>query len=122
MFMQEKTKEYGQSLFLLAQATNGIDNDVKAALLNLTKLSRDGIEKLMKENKLDAVATPGIDMVGVLAIGGFPGIIVPGGYDGKGKPFGIYFGGLKGSEPKLIEIAYGFEQATEITKPPSFKP
>lgn len=122
MFMQEKTKEYGQSLFLLAQATNGIDNDVKLALLNLTKLSRDGIEKLMKENKLDAVATPGIDMVGVLAIGGFPGIIVPGGYDGKGKPFGIYFGGLKGSEPKLIEIAYGFEQATEITKPPSFKP
>ncbi|XP_044488910.1 probable amidase At4g34880 [Mangifera indica] len=118
----EKAKEYGQSLFLLAQETNGIDNDVKAALLNLTKLSGDGIKKLMKKNKLDAVATPGIDMVGVLAIGGFPGIIVPGGYDGKGKPFGIYFGGLKGSEPKLIEIAYGFEQATKIRKPPSFKP
>ncbi|KAJ0076974.1 hypothetical protein Patl1_36071 [Pistacia atlantica] len=83
---------------------------------------RDGFEKLMKENKLDAVVTPGIDMVDVLAIGGFPGIIVPGGYDGKGKPFGIYFGGLKGSEPKLIEIAYGFELATKIRKPPSFKP
>ncbi|XVE93797.1 hypothetical protein REPUB_Repub01dG0225900 [Reevesia pubescens] len=27
-----------------------------------------------------------------------------------------------GSEPKLIEIAYGFEQATKIRKPPSFKP
>ncbi|KAJ0010522.1 hypothetical protein Pint_34368 [Pistacia integerrima] len=118
----EKTKEYGQSLFIMAQATNGFDKDVKAALLNLTKLSRDGFEKLMKENKLDAVVTPGIDMVVVLAIGGFPGIIVPGGYDGEGKPFGIYFGGLKGSEPKLIEIAYGFEQATKIRKPPSFKP
>ncbi|XP_031260009.1 probable amidase At4g34880 isoform X1 [Pistacia vera] len=118
----EKTKEYGQSFFIMAQATNGFDNDVKAALLNLTKLSRDGFEKLMKENKLDAVVTPGIDMVAVLAIGGFPGIIVPGGYDGGGKPFGIYFGGLKGSEPKLIEIAYGLEQATKIRKPPSFKP
>lgn len=36
-------------------------------------------------------------------------------------PFGIYFGGLKGTEPKLIEVAYGFEQATKIRKPPSFQ-
>jgi amidase len=36
-------------------------------------------------------------------------------------PFGICFGGLKGSEPKLIEIAYSFEQATFIRKPPPLR-
>ncbi|KAI9181855.1 hypothetical protein LWI28_019313 [Acer negundo] len=67
-----------------------------------------------------AQATKGIDSV--LAIGGYPGINVPVGYDSNGVPFGIFFGGLKVTEPKLIEIAYGFEQATKIRKPPSFKP
>ncbi|KAK0580554.1 hypothetical protein LWI29_003404 [Acer saccharum] len=66
----EKTTEYGQFLFETAQATEGIDSDVIDALLNLEKLSRDGFEKLMRENKLDAVVTPGYDFTTVLAIGG----------------------------------------------------
>ncbi|KAF8034832.1 hypothetical protein BT93_C0990 [Corymbia citriodora subsp. variegata] len=45
---------------------------------------------------------------------------VPAGYDEHGVPFGICFPGLRGSEPILIEIAYGFEQATKIRRPPSF--
>nr|CAN80905.1 hypothetical protein VITISV_016634 [Vitis vinifera] len=115
----EKIKEYGQDTFLQAEATNGIN---KKTLLKLARLSRNGFEKLMKEHKLDALVTPGSNVSPVLAIGGFPGISVPAGYDSKGVPFGICFGGLKGSEPKLIEIAYSFEQATKIRKPPSFKP
>ncbi|KAL6346637.1 hypothetical protein AAG906_000255 [Vitis piasezkii] len=115
----EKVKEYGQDIFLQAEATNGIN---KKTLLKLARLSRNGFEKLMKEHKLDALVTPGSDVRTILAIGGFPGISVPAGYDSKGVPSGICFGGLKGSEPKLIEIAYSFEQATKIRKPPSFKP
>jgi amidase len=34
-------KEFGQDIFLAAQATNGISNKEKAALLNLAKLSRE---------------------------------------------------------------------------------
>ncbi|KAJ4716740.1 Amidase family protein [Melia azedarach] len=117
----EMTEEYGQDIFEIAEATDGLEAEVKAAVSNLADLSRNGLEKLMRENKLDAVVTPGLLFFRVLAIGGFPGINVPAGYDSKGEPFGIYFGGLKGSEPKLIEIAYGFEQATKIRKPPSFK-
>lgn len=105
----------------MAEATDGIDIDVKAALLNLTKLSRDGFEKWMRGKELDALVTPGYDISHVLAIDGLPGISVPAGYDSKGVPFGIYFGGLKGTEPKLIEVAYGFEQATKIRKPPPFQ-
>ncbi|KAI4297730.1 hypothetical protein L6164_037603 [Bauhinia variegata] len=93
-----------------------------AALANLARLSKEGFEKLMTDNKLDALVTPGSTVAPVLAIGGFPGINVPAGYDSQGVPFGINFGGLKGSEQKLIEIAFGFEQATKIRKPPSFKP
>ncbi|KAH9657397.1 putative amidase [Citrus sinensis] len=117
----EKIKAYGQDFFLLAEATNGIGKKEKAAILNLEKFTRDGFEKLMTRNKLDALVTPGYAVSTLLAVGGFPGINVPAVYAGDGEPFGICFGGLKGSEPKLIEVAYGFEQATKIRKPPSFK-
>ncbi|KAM3695549.1 hypothetical protein ACJW31_07G141000 [Castanea mollissima] len=112
--------EYGQDQFVKAEATNGIGNAEKAALANLAELTREGFVELMTKNKLDAIVTPGVSVSTILAIGGFPGVIVPAGYDSKGKPFGLCFGGLKGLEPKLIEIAYGFEQATKIRKPPKF--
>ncbi|XP_048337351.2 probable amidase At4g34880 [Ziziphus jujuba] len=119
----ELTEEYGQEVFLAAQATNGIGDMEKAAILNLERLSREGFEKLVTEKNLDALVSPGPDVSPVLAIGGFPGINVPAGYDDDGVPFGINFGGLKGSEPKLIEVAYSFEQATKVRKqPPTLQP
>ena len=72
MDMQEKIKEFGQDIFLAFQATNGIGNKEKAALLNLEKLSRDGFEKLISKITLDALVTPGSDAAHVLAIGGVP--------------------------------------------------
>ncbi|XP_057788593.1 probable amidase At4g34880 [Salvia miltiorrhiza] len=114
----EMIKEYGQELFLAAEATNGVEKEV---LRNLSRLSEFGLVKTMKEKKLDALIGGG-DISVVLAIGGFPGISVPAAYDSKGVPVGIVFGGLKGAEPTLIEIAYGFEQATKIRKPPTFLP
>ncbi|KAJ4832578.1 hypothetical protein Tsubulata_030779 [Turnera subulata] len=117
----EKIKEYGQGIFEEAESIKGFDASYKAALQNLTKISRDGFEKLMRKNKLDALVTPDSSASSILAIGGHPGIVVPAGYDKEGLPFGICFGGLRGSEPKLIEIAYSFEQATNIRRPPSFQ-
>ncbi|KAA8546081.1 hypothetical protein F0562_020468 [Nyssa sinensis] len=114
----EKTVEYGQTTFLEAEKTNGIE---KKMLLNLTRASKNGFEKLMKEKKLDALMTAQLSVTSVLAIGGYPGITVPAGYDSDGTPIGLIFGGLKGSEPKLIEIAYGFEQATKFRRPPLIK-
>lgn len=116
--MQEKLKEYGQDIFITAEATNGIGPEEKRALSKMAKWSTDGFEKVMKENKLDAIVTPNSYFSGVLAIGGFPGITVPAGYDEQGVPFGICFGGLTGTEPTLIEIAYAFEQATKVRKSP----
>ena len=121
-WMQEKINDYGQELLLVAETTDGFGKEEKAVLANLARQTRDGFMKLMKKYELDALVAGGYlestDFPKILAIGGFPGITVPAGYIKK-VPFGIFFGGLRGSEPKLIQIAYGFEQATKIRKPPS---
>ncbi|EEF34113.1 amidase, putative [Ricinus communis] len=119
---EEKLKEYGQDFFEKAESLNTTDDEYKGTLSKLHKYSRHRIEKVMRKYKVDALVTPGAGGSPVLAIGGYPGFSVPAGYDSKGLPYGICFGGLKGTEPKLIEIAYGFEQATKIRKPPSFIP
>ncbi|KAL3814048.1 hypothetical protein ACJIZ3_015316 [Penstemon smallii] len=117
---EEKIKEFGQDTFLVAEATNGIGKAEKKAVKNLSKLSKNGFVKLMKTNKLHALVAGGPSISTVLAIGGFPGISVPAVYTNTGVPIGMSFGGLKGSEPSLIEIAYAFEQETKIRKPPTF--
>ncbi|CAL1398052.1 unnamed protein product [Linum trigynum] len=119
----EKTREYGQDILETSQRLNETNRKaVREALFKLKQFSENGIEKVMKEQKLDALVAGSSSFSVVLAIGGFPGMSVPAGYDGGGVPLGIFFGGLMGSEPKLIEIGYGFEQATKVRKPPSFKP
>ncbi|KAI4318686.1 hypothetical protein MLD38_032360 [Melastoma candidum] len=115
----ELTNTIDQSIFLLSEATNGIGSTENSAIQNMAQLTHDGFLKLISQHRLDAVMAPGSAIAPVLAIGGFPGINVPAGYDSTGVPFGVSFGGLKGSEPKLIEIAYGFEQATKVRKPPN---
>ncbi|KAI9181227.1 hypothetical protein LWI28_012699 [Acer negundo] len=114
----ENIKEYGQDTFITSEKTSGFGEKERKAVELMEKLSRDGIEKLMTKNKLDATVTPGTHIISVLAIGGYPGITVPAGYDSNGMPFGLCFGGLKGTEPKLIEVAYTFEQATLVRKQP----
>ncbi|XP_041010133.1 probable amidase At4g34880 isoform X2 [Juglans microcarpa x Juglans regia] len=117
----ELTEEYGQATFISSDKTSGFGERERQAIELMQNLSRNGFEKLMMDNELDAMVTPGTGAIAVLAIGGHPGITVPAGYDGDGMPFGICFGGLKGFEPKLIEIAYGFEQATMVRRAPLSK-
>ncbi|KAL1554396.1 amidase [Salvia divinorum] len=115
----EMLKEHDQNTFIESEKTNGMGEHEEAILENLAKLSTNGFEKLMKEHKLDAMVTPGSRASAVYAIGGYPAITVPAGYERDGMPFGICFGGLRGSEAKLIEISYAFEQVTNVRKPPS---
>jgi amidase len=119
--MQEKTSEYGQGTFIASEKTSGFGEKERQAVELMENLSRNGFEKLMMENELDAMVTPGTGAIPLLAIGGHPGITVPAGYDSYGMPFGICFGGLKGTEPKLIEVAYAFEQASLVRRPPFSK-
>lgn len=111
-------EEYGQEGLIAAEMMSGLDDELAEAERMMDRLSRDRFEKLMEENELDAMVTLGADAATVMAIGGYPALTVPGGYDEKGIPFGICFGGLKGTEQKLIEVAYSFEQATVMRRPP----
>lgn len=110
--------EFGQSYLLQSEATNGIGPAEERAIAKLNKLCEEGLEKIMRANQLDAIVAPGASAHSLLAIGGYPAITVPAGYASDGVPFAICFGGLKGSEPMLIEIAYSFEQATKVRRPP----
>jgi amidase len=52
---------------------------------------------------------------------GYPIVTLPGGFS-FGLPVNVSFIGTKFSEPTLIKLAYAFEQATKIRKPPTFIP
>jgi amidase len=99
-------------------------------------LSRtNGIDGVLKAHNLDAILTPGGAGAGLAARSGYPIIVVPfglipnapnpafpAGFQAKPAPFGVGFTGAACSEPKLIELAYAFEQATKRRVPPSSTP
>ncbi|KAI8013609.1 putative amidase [Camellia lanceoleosa] len=57
-FNLEMLDKYGHEIFVLAEATNGIEKAEKKALLNLQRLSKHGFEKIMIENDLDGLVAP----------------------------------------------------------------
>jgi amidase len=55
----------------------------------------------------------------VTSVAGYPHITVPAGFV-NGLPVGVSFFGGAWSEPKLIKLAYAYEQATKHRRPPTF--
>ena len=137
---QEKILPYfGQELFTMANEKGPITSDeYKEALEKCHRLARDeGIDAVLNEHKLDAIVAPSggaawlIDYINgdhgtvgsssAAAVAGYPNITIPAGYV-YGLPVGISFFSGAFEEPKLLKIAYAFEQATKIRRPPIFLP
>ena len=55
------------------------------------------------------------------AVAGYPHITVPAGFV-FGLPVGISFFGAAWTEPKLLRVAYAFEQLHQTRKAPRFLP
>ncbi|WP_404333288.1 amidase family protein [Mesobacillus maritimus] len=86
------------------------------------KYSRElGINKVMKENNLDALLFANNRGAGIPAKAGYPSITVPAGYSNIGMPVGVTFSGMAYSEPRLIELAYSYEQHSQKRVAPVFK-
>ncbi|MBV8828384.1 MAG: hypothetical protein JO108_04075, partial [Acidobacteriaceae bacterium] len=94
-----------------------------------------GIDAAMKQNNLDALLFPGPSGAAIAARPGYPTVIVPFGmvpntptpplppdFNAKPSPFGVSFTGMSCSEPRLLQIAYAFEQATKRRVPPPSAP
>ena len=112
------------------------DKAYKDALSTSKRLTRkDGIDALVNKLKLDAIVGPTSGPAWITdlvagdradsgcasppAVAGYPHITVPAGFK-FGLPFGISFFGTAWSEPKLIKIAYAFEQARRARRKPEY--
>jgi amidase len=129
-------------VFELAEATNGRDADCAHLRKTTTPPVQRAIDQLMAKNHLDAIialtngpAWPTNDnpnegdlnghfeyFVGsstAAAVSGYADITVPAGYD-AGLPLGITFIGGRWAEPKLLGLAFDYEQATKVRVAPQF--
>ncbi len=89
----------------------------------------NGIDAALKANRLDALLFPAANSANIGARPGYPTVTVPFGFvpvaqgtgtnafpagvEPKPAPYNVSFTGTACSEPKLIELAYAFEQATK---------
>lgn len=128
---------FGQDIMESAQAKGPLTSRpyLQALRKNHLLTRTQGIDFIMKKHRLDALIAPtggppwptdwinGDHFSGgyssASAVAGYPHITVPAGYV-FGMPVGISFFGGAYSEGKLISMAYTFEQATKIRRPPKF--
>ena len=106
-------------------------------------LVRGIIGGLIKSEKLDAIVYPtspvrprrvdpdpnprsepggGGSAVILANLTGFPDLIVPAGFTGRGLPVSISFLGPAFSEPRLLALGYAFEQRTRARRLPATTP
>ncbi len=139
---REKAREmpfFGQELFISAQKTGPLTSaPYLAALGKCRALARaQGIDFVLRNHHLDAIVAPtgspawttdlvnGDHFTGAsstpAAVAGYPSITVPAG-EAFGLPIGLSFIGGAWSEPRLIALAYAYEQATRHRRAPTFRP
>jgi len=137
--------KYGQALLDISDEMDVGDDRARYQSdreRDLRLSATQGIDAVMKEHRLDALLFPGGSGAGIAAKPGYPTVIVPfatvpntpstrgaspsppfpPGFEARSAPYGVSFTGMACSEPRLIAIAYAFEQATKRRVPPASVP
>ncbi|KHD65929.1 amidase [Xanthomonas phaseoli pv. phaseoli] len=136
---QREMPYFGQELFEQAQAAPGLDD---AGYLSARATARrlagpEGIDAALKADRLDALIVPTTGAAwittlgkgdtfpgagyGAAAVAGYPSLSVPMGQT-QGLPLGLLFMGTAWSEPRLIELAYAYEQRSHARFTPGYAP
>ncbi len=134
---QKEMPFFGQDQFIKAEAKGPLSSyEYLESLAKCRRLTRaEGIDAIMDKFKLDALVAPTMGPTCVTdlvngdrflggcstppAVAGYPHITVPAGFV-FGLPVGLSFFGRAWSEPTLIKLAFAFEQAAKLRKPPKF--
>lgn len=128
---------FGQSVFIQAEASKGLsDPAYLKALANSRRLAgKDGLERLLKLHKLDAIIAPTtgpawqIDVINgdsytggnstLAAVSGYPHLTLPMGI-AQGLPAGLSFMGPAWSEGRLLALGAAFEGLVGPAPHPKF--
>jgi amidase len=128
---------FGQDTFQKAESKGPLTSkEYLEALEKCGVLARkEGIDAVMEKFKLDALVAPTggpaavadllngdrffSDSSSAAAVAGYPNVTVPAGFR-FGLPIGFSFFGRAWSEPMLFKLAFAFEQATKVRRPPQF--
>jgi amidase len=134
----QELKYFGQEVFLQSQASGPLSDPAYIkARHDATTIAQHAIDDTMQKHHLDAIIAPTnspawtTDLVNgdhflvgsssPAAISGYASITVPAGFSFN-LPVGVSFIGGKWDEPQLISLAYAWEHATQVRKPPEFQP
>jgi amidase len=136
----EELALFGQDTFEEAEKTKGLDDPEyrKARATSFRLAGPEGIDRMLKEHKLDALVSPTVaaawlidavhgDMYpgggagGYAAIAGYPHLTVPMG-SVRGLPVGLSFLGAKWSDAAILSLGYAYEQASNKRLEPRFLP
>lgn len=128
---------FKQDILESSEEKEGLEaKEYKDALHKILSVTRNGIDGMMTELKLDTICGPtngpawctdlvngdfftGYGMYSSAAIAGYPHISIPMGLV-YGLPVGLTFIGRAYGEPELIAVAYGYEQASMKRVTPGF--
>jgi len=129
---------FGQEMFERAEATSGslTDPAYLAARQEAAIWAREALDGPLATHRLDAVVTLTANPAGLIdyhlgdhdvfhtsgpaAVAGYPAISVPAG-GAFGLPVGLSFMGPAWSEPRLIALAYAYEQAVGARLTPTLR-
>ncbi|PPU01328.1 amidase [Xanthomonas arboricola pv. guizotiae] len=134
---QREMAYFGQELFEQAQAAPDLDDAgyVSARASAKRLAGPKGIDATLKADRLDALIVPTTGEAwvttlgkgdafpgagyGAAAVAGYPSLSVPMGQT-QGLPLGLLFMGTAWSEPRLIELAYAYEQRSHARFTPGY--
>jgi amidase len=130
--------KYGQSQLDISDEMD-LEADRKRYELDrardLALAATHGLDAALEAHRLDALLFPGSSGAAIAAKPGYPTVMVPFGtvpnapdppfpvgFEARPAPYGVSFTGTSCAEPRLLGLAYAFEQATRARVPPPATP